>query len=104
MQDFINLLTQNGLTGLVAALFLYLWQRAEGDKKTLYKELADLRDAFDIKGEGHTKTLLELQERRITEAARMETIVVGNTAAMHANSDLLRVLVQSAPRRSRGES
>lgn len=91
--QFFNLLVGNGAFGALSALFLYLWQRAESDKKDLHREMGALRDAYEVKAESHTKALTELQEKRLSDMLRLESIVVSNTTAMNANSGLVQNLL-----------
>jgi hypothetical protein len=81
------------------ALFIYLWQRSEMRHDSTRKELNDLRDAYEVKTEAHTKTLLDLQEKRIVDAGRSEAIVSANTTAMGATSTLLQGVISQLPRR-----
>ena len=96
--ELLEYLTSAGPYGGMA-LFIYLWQRSESRHDTTTKELNDLRDAYEVKAEAHTKTLLDLQEKRIVDAGRSEGIVAANTTAMSANSSLLQALIAQLPRR-----
>ncbi len=96
--EIIGYITEAGPYGGMA-LFVYLWQRSEMRHDATRKELHDLRDAYEVKAEAHTKTLLDLQEKRIIDAGRSESIVAANTTAMSANSSLLQGLIAQLPRR-----
>lgn len=96
--DIITMLTGAGPYGGMA-LFIYLWQRSEARHDKTTAELNDLRDAYEVKAEAHTKTLIDLQEKRIVDAGRSETIVAANTTAMSANNTLLQGLLAQLPRR-----
>lgn len=100
-EELLNLLTSGGPFASTA-LFIYLWQRSEFRHDATRKELNDLRDAYEVKTEAHTKTLLDLQEKRLVDAGRVEGIASSTTAAISANSALIRgVLAQLQPRGGR---
>lgn len=98
--EIIAYITNAGPYGGMA-LFIYLWQRSEMRHDKTREELNDLRDGYEVKVEAHTKTLLDLQEKRIVDAGRSEAIAAANTSAMSTNSTLIQSLIGQLSNRRR---
>lgn len=90
--DLLSLITNAGPFGGMA-LFIYLWQRAEARADSFRKDLEDLRDAYEVKTDAHIQTLLELQEKRLVDLGRLESVGSSMTSAMNTNSGLIRAVL-----------
>lgn len=84
--DLFNLLVTGGPMGTVAAFFFWRWQKVEG-------ELKEERAANLLRNDASHKAMLDLQEKRITDVARLEGIVTSNTSAMGSQTQLLQAIV-----------
>lgn len=83
--ELINLLVNGGPFGAVAAFFFYKWQKAESDLK-------EERASNNLRNDANHKAMIELQEKRIGDVARVEGIVASNTSTMSSLAQLVQVL------------
>ena len=84
--DLFNLLVSGGPFGGIAAFFFYRWQKVEA-------ELKEERAASMIRSDAAHAAMIQLQEKRITDTARLEGIVVANTSTISSQSQLLQAVV-----------
>lgn len=83
--DLFNLLISSGPLGAVAAFFFWKWQQAENDLK-------EERAANLIRTEANHLAMINLQEKRISDVARVESVVSSNSSAMTALTQLVQGL------------
>ena len=84
--DIFNLLLNGGPFGAAAAFFFYRWQKAEADLK-------EMAAASQIRTDASHAAMIQLQEKRIVDTARLEGIVASNTNVMQSQTQLLQTVV-----------
>lgn len=84
--ELFNLLVSGGPFGAVAAFFFYRWQKAEA-------ELKEERAAFQLRNDAKHEAMIQLQEKRISDTARIEGVISSVNATMSSQSQILQAVL-----------